>query len=302
MPAAASPVRPLSSASRLQLVRRIPKQTLIRAGEKDPDIFGMSYNSARDELFFADLANYVVRAIHLRDNAYDQRDVYRAPHDMSPFIRSVCYMSHSDTLLVCSGEKGPDKNYANWLVALSRNGTEWREAQRVPTDGEGGISCALSDSRVLIGNCINSTYLELFRVESGPRIARVHRIHVPEEYFYFSAKFSSDTLVAMSYPYIDQSVRLHRLSGNQLEELERIQLKNPSKLLWLADRLLVAEYDEKNNLHAVIELEVNDTGLEHRRELIATSGNINVSRFCAVNDELAIFHYKSRDILQYSFV
>ena len=38
-PAAAAPVRPLSSASRLQLVRRLPKQTLIRAGEKDPYIW-----------------------------------------------------------------------------------------------------------------------------------------------------------------------------------------------------------------------------------------------------------------------
>ena len=45
----------------------------------------MSYNSARDELFLADYDNKVVRAMRVRDNAGDLRDVYRAPHDTSPF-------------------------------------------------------------------------------------------------------------------------------------------------------------------------------------------------------------------------
>ena len=141
-----------------KLVRRLPKQTLIRARERDPNIWGMSYNSARDELFLADINNGVVRAMRVRDNADDLRDVYRAPHDTSPDVWSVCHMSDSDTLLVCSWEEGSDHKSAYWLVALSRNGSEWREAQRVQTDGEGYISCALSDSRVLIGN---SNYMEL---------------------------------------------------------------------------------------------------------------------------------------------
>ena len=72
-------------------------------------ICGMSYNSARDELFLADNDNKVVRAMRVRDNAGDLRDVYRATlHDKSPFVWSVCHMSDSDTLLVCSGEFGPD--------------------------------------------------------------------------------------------------------------------------------------------------------------------------------------------------
>ena len=201
-------------------------------------------------------------------------------------------MSDSDTLLVCSGEKGPDQKYAKWLVALSRNGSEWRETQRVQTDGNGWISCALSDSRVLIGEW-GSTYMELFRVESGPRIARVHRIHVPEEYYWFSATCDSDTLVAMSYE--DQSVRMHRVRDDRLEELARIQLEEPYYLLWLSDRLIV---DESNS---VIELEVSDTRLRRGRELIATGDNIGVRRLCAVDDELAIFDFQSNDILHYSF-
>ena len=287
--------------SSLQLVCSIPKQTLIGGVTYNPSIYGMSYNSARDELFFADKANFVVRAMRVRDNAGDLRYV----HNASFYVWSVCHMSDSDTLLVCW-----QKFFGtNWLLALSRNVSEWREAQRVQTDGAGWISCALSDSRVLIGyggDEDESPYMELFRVESGPHIARVHCIHVPEQYCWFSATCGSDTLVAMSYtkekniPNGDNSVRVHRLRGDRLEELARIQLKCPTLLLWLADRLLVADYDKKS--HAVIEIEVSDTRLERCRELIATSENIYVQRLCAVNDGLAIFDRISRDIRHYSFV
>ena len=259
--------------------KRLPKEALITAGAKnDPDIWGMSYNSARDELFFADWYNRLVF-----DNSGDLRDVYKGTaHDKSQFVYSVCHMSDSDTMLVCSGENIGNK----WLVALSRNGSEWREAHRVQTDGSGYISsAALSDSRVLIGEW-SSTYMELFRVESGPRIARVHRIHVPQMYFWFSAMCNSDTLVAMAFQ--DKSVRVHRLRGDRLEKLALIQLKQPSLLQWLADRLLVADFDREKRLHAVIELEVSDTRLERRRELIATSKNIHVRSWCAVDDGLAI--------------
>ena len=145
--------------------------------------------------------------------------------------------------------------------------------------------------------------MELFGVESGPRIARLHCIHVPGQYGHyrwFSASCSSDTLVAMTYQYPDQSVRLHRLRGDRLEELAHIHLKDLIRLVWLADRLIVTDWEGSKDSHAVIELEVSDTRLERRRELISTSEHINVSRLCAVNDELAIFDFNSRNILLYS--
>ena len=138
-------------------------------------------------------------------------------------------------------------------------------------------------------------------MESGQRIASLHRIHVNEAFYWFSATSRSDTLVAMSYPETeyhpnaDNSVRLHLLRGDRLEELTRIQLTNQYYLLWLADRLLVSNYDE------VIELEVIDTRLGRRRELIATSEYIHVSRLIAVNDELAIVD-QNNNILLYLFV
>ena len=102
--------------------------------------------------------------------------------------------------------------------------------------GEWDISSALSASRVLIG-ARNPTYMELFRVTSNPCISRVYRIHVPEEYCWFSATCSRDTFVAMSDKK-DQSVRVHQLPGDLLEEFNRIPLQNPSKLLWLTDDYL----------------------------------------------------------------
>ena len=219
--------------------------------KKDPYIVGMSYNSARDDLFLADDSNKVVRAIRVRDNTpaattparQRLRDVYRAPHDLCGVcgvtrLCSVCHMSGSDTLLVSSTERG-----ARWLVALTRNDSEWREAQRVQTDVSGGISGPLSGSRVLIGEW-SSKRMELFHLDSGPRIALVRSIHVREQYLSFSATCGSDTRVAISYRK-DQSVRVHRLDGNQLKELARIKLKWPDRLLWLSDRLLVADFDRE---------------------------------------------------------
>ena len=139
--------------------------------------------------------------------------------------------------------------------------------------------------------------MELFRVESGQRIACVHRIHVPEQYFWFSATSGGNTYVAISYE--DKSVRVHQLREDRLKELSRIQLKCSQRILWLADRLLVVDFDREKQSNAVIVLEVSDTRLERRRELIATSENLTVSRLCAENDELAIFDYKSKDILHY---
>ena len=242
--------------------KRLPAEALMAAGDKkNSDIYGMSYNSARDELFLEDRNNGVVRAMRVRDNAGDLRDVYKSNLlDNSPYIYSVCHMSDSDTLLVCSGDKGADSD--NWLVAMSRNGSEWREAQRVQTRGMGWISCALSDSRVLIGN---STYMELFRVESSQsiappvrfmkelfriksslRIASVHHVNVPERFDWFSATSGSDTLVAMCYRAKNQ-VSVHRLRGDRLEELARIRLECPDRLLWLSDRLLVADIDRESS-------------------------------------------------------
>ena len=279
----------IQSASQMQLVRRISMENFIREGEEDAYIFGMSYNSTHDELFFADRNNKVVRSISFHDNAGDLREVYRAPQDMSPYVWSVCHMSDSDTLLVCSRESQDE-----WLVALTRNGSEWREAHREKTAGR-LISCELSDSQVLIGE-FHLDYLELFCVETGPRIVKVQRIYVTEAYECFAASCDSNILVAMSY--LDHSVRVHRPRGKRfiwLEEIARIVLEKPFELLWLNDRLLV---DDSND---IIELEMVGKRLKRRCKLVATSENTSVGSLIEVNDGIAFYELESKTILHLSW-
>ena len=108
--------------------KRLQQMALCRESESRVVIRGMSYNSARDELFLADQENRVVRVIGVRrDNAGDLRDVYRvATGDTHP--QSVCHMKDSDTLLVCEWH---ETNKDHWLVALRRSGSEWRETHRL---------------------------------------------------------------------------------------------------------------------------------------------------------------------------
>ena len=107
-------------------------------------------------------------------------------------------------------------------------------------------------------------------VQSGARIERVHRIRVSKKYRNFSATSGSNTLVAICFE--NDSVRVNRLRDDRLEELARIRLQSPSLLLWLAHRLLVTESNET----AVTELELCETRLERRRELIAQREGIRV--------------------------
>ena len=59
----------------------------------------------------------------------------------------------------------------------------------------------------------------------------------------------------------DESVRVNRLHDERLEELARIRLKIPTLLLWLADRLLVIEWNADQKSDSVTEFELSATRL-----------------------------------------
>ena len=163
---------------RLQTQQNIPKEEYIRAGERAPDIFDMSYNAKHDELFFTDADNRVVRLISLNNTHGSLREVYRGSEfDSSPLVLSLCYVNESDTLLMCSREQGPNEEVDNiWLVALTRSSSGWSVTQREQhTDGIALQCCAVSESRVLLGDY---DFLDLFRVQNG--IVRVKHIEVAE--------------------------------------------------------------------------------------------------------------------------
>ena len=204
----------VSNELHLKLEHHFEKQ--IRSKTNEPNIWGLSYSSATDELFFADNRNHVVSSMHLRDSD--------STNDVSVVVRgashvySVCHMHDWDTLLLCSSEL-LHGTQGFWLVALVRITTEngWREANRVQCK-IGRHMCALSKSRVLLGPCRGSREMELFGVQrdypqTNPRIALVTRIQLPEEYWGFSAPMiqqstARDTLIAVSYKAL-QAVSVH---------------------------------------------------------------------------------------------
>lgn len=201
------------------------------------------------------------------------------------------------TLLVCAktfGEK-------NLIVALHRSGSEWREShQLVNTEASGSnpmISCALNNSKVLIGES-DSKYMELFKVESGPKIVRFDRITLTEQYSRLSATTGSETLVALSYVHSNE-VRVYRLLGTELKIQASAQVQNPRHVLWVADRLLIDEWHDESRSHSVYEMELSETQLVRKRELIPASEKVNVYSWCAVGDDLAIFEFVSKAISHY---
>lgn len=255
----------------------------------------MSYNSALDELYFADSNNQVIRKLRLRNNNMELRDVYRWKDKESwVHMHYVCYMSHSDTLLVSLY----DINYKkSWLVALSRKGRTWREAHRVLSEFHAVVSwlsCAQNDSRVLIGSS-GYMYFDLFHVNNDHQIDRIQRISINSDYRTFAANFGNETLVAMSDPNTNE-VRVYRLRGDHLEEVARTKLHNPEGMLWLADRLLVADLTGTSHLnsnHQIIELELSGRRLE-RKQLLVTDKPVVVWRWCAVgNDAIAIYDFNN---------
>ena len=296
----ASAALELNSRSRPKVVLSISKDDLIHENDRYSNfnkyydryyISMMCYNSLRDELFFLDYADFsMVRSTRLRDDQPETVNVFdfekRYSYDE---VTSVCYISDSDTLVLTISK-------SNHLVFISRiekgrSRDEWQEA-----DDEliGSICCAVSDSRLLVGTS-KVSYMELFRVENGPRLTLLHRINVQEIYSDFSVSASGEELVAVSYK---NSVCVNRLCHDHLEEISRIQL-SCLNLLWLGDRLLVTESIDS---HVVIELEVRGTRLERLRELLDLKyARIDFHCWCAVGNELAIFDDNTQALVLYSF-
>lgn len=281
-----------------QLRQIISKQSLIKSGERSPRISAMTYNTARNELFFADSENNVVRSMSWYDSARDICDVYTANN--GGHLWGLCHMSYKDALLVCSCEQ-----HMQYLVALNRSENGWREVHRlqinVPERCPTKITCAQIHSEVLIGE-EDSNYLEHFRLVEGTNIERIDCVLLQEEYTHFTAislGCSTDMLVAMSYKNRNE-VRVHRLHFFCLKDLARheslesiITIQSPRRLLWVDiqihnNRLLVTEGSDGSI-----------TELESRRLLIAADERIRVLSWCAVYEELAIADDNSRDILCY---
>lgn len=102
----------------------------------------------------------------------------------------------------------------------------------------------------------------------------------------------------------ESSVRINRLEAlGVLEELARIRLTIGEDiqvfLLWLGDRLLVAENNLHTDSHNVYELEFNGTRLERRSEILKNDGRL-LRCWCVVDKGLAIIDANKFELLHYT--
>ena len=65
--------------------------------------------------------------------------------------------------------------------------------------------------------------------------------------------------------------------------------------------LPVSESNASTNSYVIIELVLNGTTLERRRELDLTRTHIDLECWCAVDNELAIYDSNSQQLVLYSF-
>ena len=92
----------------------------------------------------------------------------------------------------------------------------------------------------------------------------------------------------MAIAYKD-SVCVNRLCGDRLEEISRIELSSLN-LLWLADLLIVYEYNASTKLRVIVEFEFSGMRLDRRCKLLDFNyARIRLASWCAVVNELAIF-------------
>ena len=94
-------------------------------------------------------------------------------------------------------------------------------------------------------------YMEqLFRVQISLRIEPLNRIYVPEKNKWFSATCNSDTLVAIMRegPVSARASIAQRPAGGTVG----IRAMGPKKL-WLANQILVADWNNYKKSHFVIE-------------------------------------------------
>ena len=283
-------------------------EDLIRGGEKEPEIEGMSYKSARDELFFVvgEMRSmcgerhdkFKIRMIHLCEKSIVPRDVYTAPEGM--YLEDVCHIAFSDTLLVFRSNIDPNSGEykSKLLVAFNRYDEEWLETHCVETTGN---KCyALGESQVLVGDY---KHLEVYSMKSGLGFEFLYRIDLSLAYSFLATKPGSDTIVATCT--YDGIVRVHQLSERKLEELARIQLQAANDLIWLPERILIVWKRATNasERDAVIELEFDGELIQRRRELtIELKHQLWASLiWCAAGDGFAIADASACQLDYFSF-
>ena len=110
----------------------------------------------------------------------------------------------------------------------------------------------------------------------------------------------NDTLVALSH--FDKTVSLHRLVNLQLEWFGSFELTDPSKVLFRNHLLLVADWNEGVEKHAIVSLVVTGGQLTNQRQLLDASVGVEVEAWGLAEDRIVVCDWKSEDLMIYAFI
>lgn len=234
------------------------------------------------------------RAISLLDGEF------HTPCELDGVLHVVLDVRTNTLLLLVqpSADDG-DSNEFWTLVSLRREGNTWVQCQRRRTEFRVDAARCFydllaSESRVLLGMS-GTPDVYLFELSAEHSLRPLGSAAMEEAYYYMAfTRLGTDFLVASSHRnavslrrVVEQVAPLEPLQL-QLETLSRIELTHPTNLLFCRDGLLVAVTDE--DCDAIVCLDVTGGRFAHKRQLLSSNSNVQVSTWCMAGDKLVVYN------------
>lgn len=286
--------------SQLRLLSRIPQRSLTRGNNEILFICGLC--ALPNDVVLLACSTKGVRALSLRTEELSPRDF--ALRDSF----SIAFDAATDTLLIAKWVAGVAGGMY-WLLSLRSGQHEWSEVQRVQTSTKRvsspswvGLSL-LSNSRVFLGCGDHRDRLCAFDVDAEHSLRPVGVILLEKEYRDFTCTLDGkDTLVALSH--FDKTVSLNRLrlDNLRLEPLAHIDLIDPSKVLFRDHLLLIADWNEEIEKHAIVSLVASGGQLTCQRHLLEANLGVEVEAWALADERLVVWDWNSEDLMVYAFV
>jgi hypothetical protein len=237
-----------------------------------------------------------IRGFSISSQQLSERDALLSTSSVEG-ITPAYFVRSTGTLLIAVEETELSSFH---LLALSEENDKWLQRDSLEVAEAIWDTCALDDNRVICRSGSSIT-LRVFGVTASHRIQPLAEHLLPEWCRSISSRSTTPhPLLAVAFR---KSVSLFAVRPeNRLEELSTIQMQFPSRLLFVGDSLLVAEWNWKSDVDSVSALRTTGGELERQRELIAESEGIHVDYWFLVGDGLALWNGRENKLRLYSLV
>ena len=292
--------RASSNRSQFQLVKRISNQNM-SIGETE---LVWSLCALSGDVVLLLKVTGELQAVSL-DSLFSAHKFYPI---QSNGIYQVAFDSQTDTLLLVV-QNATGKSYE--LVSLGRDTNGWSVKKRLSVDIDPADSkIAVCLSRLLLRGRYDK--LHVFDVSATHSVSAMGYLALGQEnefYGFSCTRRDNDTYIALTHA---SSVSLHRLVSSQplqLVELANFTLFEPKRslphkdlMLFLGARLLVANYNENTQTHAIVTLRASENALTDKRIVNLDSGNdagVQVNAWTLAGDRLVLWGSNSKSLYVY---